>query len=158
MINRRDRNPPAHTLLHRVAVLRSPPRMLRPVITVPAALTLAIALLVVTATPAEAFDPFDTQATIRTGACTPRQPAGALRLAEVVDLALCNNPQTREAWSQRRVQAGLVGVARAPLPARDQWQCRQQPKPPVSRSAGNQADAEQRFAGDLLAALRFWRT
>lgn len=118
MINRRDRNPPAHIPLHRVAVLRSPLRMLRPSTTVSAALTVSIALLAAIASPAAAFDPFDTQAAIRTGACTPRQPAGALGLAEVVDLALCNNPQTREAWASARVQAGLVGVAQAPyLPA-----------------------------------------
>jgi outer membrane protein TolC len=118
MINRRDRNPPAHIPLHRVAVLRSPLRMLRLSTTVSAALTVSIALLAAIASPAAAFDPFDTQAAIRTGACTPRQPAGALGLAEVVDLALCNNPQTREAWASARVQAGLVGVAQAPyLPA-----------------------------------------
>lgn len=60
------------------------------------------------------FDPFGTTAGLAAAPCAIRQPAGALGLAEVVDLALCNNPQTREAWANARVQAGLVGVAQAP--------------------------------------------
>lgn len=45
--------------------------------------------------------------------CAPAPKARALGLAEVVDLALCNNPQTRAAWASARVQAGLAGVARS---------------------------------------------
>lgn len=77
-------------------------------------LAASLGLLVAGSGTAAPYDPFDTQAAIRTGACTPRQPAGPLGLADVVDLALCNNPQTREAWASARVQAGLVGVAEAP--------------------------------------------
>lgn len=62
----------------------------------------------------DAFDPFDMQAGIAPLPCVRPQISGALGLAEVVDLALCNNPQTREAWASARVQAGLVGVALAP--------------------------------------------
>ena len=39
-------------------------------------------------------------------------PAAPLTLAQVVDRALCNNPQTRAAWSSARAQAAQVGVAR----------------------------------------------
>ncbi|MGD9788836.1 MAG: TolC family protein [Sulfuricellaceae bacterium] len=44
-----------------------------------------------------------------------RQPAekAALALLDVVDLALCHNPQTREVWANARVQAAQAGVARA---------------------------------------------
>jgi len=39
---------------------------------------------------------------------------------EVVDLALCQNPRTREAWANARVQAALVGGAEAQfLPSLD---------------------------------------
>ena len=36
-----------------------------------------------------------------------------LSLADVVDRALCHNPQTRAAWANARVEAAQVGVARA---------------------------------------------
>ncbi len=36
-----------------------------------------------------------------------------LALAEAVDLALCNNPQIKAAWSAIKIQAGAVGEARA---------------------------------------------
>lgn len=39
-------------------------------------------------------------------------PAAPLTLAQVVDRALCNNPQTHAAWSSARAQAAQVGVAR----------------------------------------------
>ena len=45
--------------------------------------------------------------------CAETMPAGALNLLEVVNLALCNNPQTREAWASARVQAAEVGVSKA---------------------------------------------
>lgn len=77
-------------------------------------LTLAALALIGGPAFAAGFDPFDTQAGIRGAPCAQRQPVGALGLADVVDLALCNNPQTREAWASARVQAGLVGVAQAP--------------------------------------------
>lgn len=45
--------------------------------------------------------------------CGAPQSAAPLALVEVVDLALCNNPQTREVWANARAQAAQVGVARA---------------------------------------------
>ncbi len=45
--------------------------------------------------------------------CVAPQSAAPLALLEVVDLALCNNPQTREVWANARAQAALVGVAEA---------------------------------------------
>ncbi len=69
-------------------------------------------------------DPFDTEAllplkpALRLGGavgdpCADAMPAGALDLPEVVNLALCSNPQTREVWASARVQAAQVGVGRA---------------------------------------------
>ncbi|MGB4063982.1 MAG: TolC family protein [Azonexus sp.] len=45
--------------------------------------------------------------------CATEIPATALTALDAVDLALCNHPQTREVWASARVQAALVGVARA---------------------------------------------
>ncbi|MBU1364848.1 MAG: TolC family protein [Gammaproteobacteria bacterium] len=45
--------------------------------------------------------------------CATEIPATALTALEAVDLALCNHPQTREVWASARVQAALVGVAKA---------------------------------------------
>lgn len=45
--------------------------------------------------------------------CATALPATALTAIEAVDLALCNHPQTREVWASARVQAALVGIARA---------------------------------------------
>src|SRR5574343_275733 len=45
--------------------------------------------------------------------CSTDLPATALTAVDAVDLALCNNPQTREVWASARAQAALVGVARA---------------------------------------------
>lgn len=72
----------------------------------------------------ESSDPFDT------GALVPPRPAlrwdgasgdpcagpmakAAINLLEVVNLALCNNPQTRVAWANSRAQAEQVGVSKA---------------------------------------------
>ena len=41
----------------------------------------------------------------------PSQPP--LTLADVIDRALCNNPQTRLAWANARAQAAQVGIARS---------------------------------------------
>ncbi len=79
------------------------------------------------------LDPFGTEAALplkpalRLGGavgdpCAEAMPAGALNrvpgqkpfgLLEVVNLALCNNPQTREVWASARVQAAQVGVSKA---------------------------------------------
>lgn len=45
--------------------------------------------------------------------CTVPDYSSALTLADVVNSALCNNPQTREAWASARQQAAQVGVARS---------------------------------------------
>lgn len=45
--------------------------------------------------------------------CATALPATALTAIDAVDLALCNHPQTREVWASARVQAALVGVAKA---------------------------------------------
>ena len=70
-------------------------------------------------------DPFDTaamaplkpspQLSARVGEapCANTLPATALTAIDTVDLALCNNPQTRDVWAAARVQAALVGVAQS---------------------------------------------
>jgi len=69
-------------------------------------------------------DPFGTEAllpqkpALRTeGAvgdpCAEAMPNGALNLLEVVNLALCNNPQTRVVWANSRVFAAQLGVSKA---------------------------------------------
>jgi len=70
-------------------------------------------------------DPFDTEAMaplkpsprlaarIGEAPCATALPATALTAVDAVDLALCNNPQTREVWASARAQAALVGVAQA---------------------------------------------
>lgn len=72
-----------------------------------------------------AGDPFDTGALVppRPALHSPPAPGAALcsvpqntaplALLDVVDLALCNNPQTREVWANARAQAAQVGVAQA---------------------------------------------
>ena len=74
---------------------------------------------------AMAADPFNTDALVpprpamrvtaeEGGApCSAPQSAAPLALLEVVEQALCNNPQTREVWANARVQAAQVGVAQA---------------------------------------------
>ncbi|KAF0844129.1 TolC family type I secretion outer membrane protein [Methylovorus glucosotrophus] len=46
-------------------------------------------------------------------ACAAPNLQNALTLGEVADATLCNNPQTREAWANARVQAAQVGIARS---------------------------------------------
>jgi outer membrane protein len=73
------------------------------------------------ATPALATDPFGTLEAVPPMAglhaapapCQPADLARPLELAVVVDLALCNNPLTRQGWATARVQAAQVGVAQA---------------------------------------------
>jgi TolC family type I secretion outer membrane protein len=45
--------------------------------------------------------------------CATDLPSTPLAAVDAVDLALCNNPQTREVWAAARAQAAQVGVARA---------------------------------------------
>jgi len=89
-----------------------------------------IALLLACAAPCRAFaldtaDPFGTEALaapgptgslgVRSGAppCPRGAPAAPQSLAELVDRALCANPQTGVAWANARIQAAQVGVARS---------------------------------------------
>jgi TolC family type I secretion outer membrane protein len=82
-----------------------------------------LALCFATAAAADRTDPLDT-ARLRPAA--PNQfwngPAGAcpaapsvpdpLKLADAVDLALCNNPLTRESWANAKASAAALGIAR----------------------------------------------
>ncbi len=45
--------------------------------------------------------------------CAAQPLAHALNLQEVVNIALCNNPQTRAAWANSLVQAAQVGMSKA---------------------------------------------
>jgi outer membrane protein len=45
--------------------------------------------------------------------CGTIRTDGPLVLADVVERALCNNPQTREAWANARYQAAQVGIGRS---------------------------------------------
>lgn len=49
----------------------------------------------------------------RSDPCSPIDYNATLGLADVADAALCNNPQTREAWASARVQAAQLGVAKS---------------------------------------------
>ena len=66
----------------------------------------------------------------------------ALSLWDIVDRALCNNPQTRIAWANAKVSAAQVGVARSAY------------LPSLSASAGdsrNRSDGGTRVGTDLLS-------
>jgi outer membrane protein len=45
--------------------------------------------------------------------CSGLMPKTALNLLDVVNFALCNNPQTRVVWANSRVQAAQVGVSKS---------------------------------------------
>lgn len=100
----------------------------------------------------ELGDPFATgaltpppPALIIDGAALPCQPLAAdvpYGLLEVVDLALCRNPTTREVWSATRLQAAQVGLAQADfLPALD------------GHVAGSRVRVDSRSANQSNAAL-----
>lgn len=57
--------------------------------------------------------PGDTLAGSLRAACKPLQNGAALTLADVVDQALCGNPQTRLAWANAKIQAAQVGAAQS---------------------------------------------
>lgn len=97
-------------------------------------LLLVPAMLVLTNVQAfarETSDPFDTDSNLppkpalrmegNVGDPCAAQPLDhALNLLEVVNLALCNNPQTHVAWANSLVQAAQVGVSKAGyLPSAD---------------------------------------
>lgn len=69
-----------------------------------------------------AADPFFTDERMKYGQldqatdvrhCAKEKIRSPLTLADVVDLALCNNPQTRSLWASSRAQAAQVGVSSA---------------------------------------------
>lgn len=65
-----------------------------------------------------AGDPFSTESGLRHGeaisdSCAKTRPDRPLDLTAVVNLTLCNNPQTREVWANSRAQAAQVGVTQA---------------------------------------------
>jgi TolC family type I secretion outer membrane protein len=75
--------------------------------------TLLLTAGLMTISTAQAWDdPLGTLADVSAPACREarQQP---LSLADVVDLALCANPATREAWANARYQGALVGVAQS---------------------------------------------
>lgn len=66
------------------------------------------------------FDLFSTQQYVASGpfagvseVCQQDRIKNPLTLADVVDLALCNNPQTRSLWASSRVQAAQYGASLA---------------------------------------------
>lgn len=72
----------------------------------------------------ETSDPFDTRAMLplkpalrlhaaQGDPCEENFPNNPLTLFDIVNIALCNNPQTREVWASARVQAAQVGVNKA---------------------------------------------
>ena len=72
----------------------------------------------------ETSDPFNTEATLPPkpalhlnatvgDPCAEPMPKTALNLLDVVNLALCHNPQTRTAWANSRAQAAQVGVSKS---------------------------------------------
>jgi TolC family type I secretion outer membrane protein len=109
---------------------------------------------------ADASDPFSVHALTsgsRAGSYAPdkamppcaqdSRAQASLSLWDVVDHALCNNPQTRTAWENAKVSAAQVGVARsAYLPALS-----------ASGSASrNRADGGTRVGTDLLSGTRLY--
>lgn len=99
-------------------------RMLRIRLSWPATVLLASCVLCAgqTALAAGVADPFDTDALHAAGPgdslgdtlkATCRTAAGSalMTLTDVIDRALCNNPQTRLAWANARAQAAQVGIA-----------------------------------------------
>lgn len=61
---------------------------------------------------AQPDDPFALLAPLSRPPCAPAATT-ALGVSDVVEQALCNNPQTREVWANARFQAAQVGVAEA---------------------------------------------
>ena len=83
--------------------------------------TLFAALSVLQAPALAQGDPFGTLAAVPpiagirmlTAPCQPTEIGKPLELADVVEVALCNNPQSRQAWASARVEAAQVGVAQS---------------------------------------------
>lgn len=104
-------------------------------------------------------DPFDTEgmtplrpsprlaARVGEAPCSRELPSAPLTALDVIDLALCNHPQTREVWAAARVQAALVGVARAG------WLPSLTGSAGVTRFDANTTDYTRKTAGVTLSWL-----
>ncbi|MBI5626736.1 MAG: TolC family protein [Nitrosomonadales bacterium] len=109
----------------------------------------------------ETSDPFSTEAmlppkpALRMGGavgdpCAEAMPNRALDLLEVVNFALCNNPQTREVWASSRVQAAQIGVSKASyLPSATLSASDNRSK------TGSAASVDQRSVGITLSYLLY---
>jgi outer membrane protein len=87
----------------------------------------AVMLMLSTATQAAGFDPFSVSLKIASSPAKTMIPMGAeeanpcsfstlgtpLGLIEAVERALCNNPQTRQAWATAKAQAAALGVSQS---------------------------------------------
>lgn len=81
--------------------------------------------------------------------CQPPPSGMLVGVIDAVDLALCNNPLTREVWANARAQAALTGVAQAAyLPNLDG-------KVASSRVTVNSDETRQRSASLTLSWLLF---
>lgn len=116
----------------------------------------ALAPALATAQPA---DPFATLAAVPPLAglrsapepCRTADLGQPLDLAGVVDLALCNNPQTRQGWASARFQAAQVGVAQAAfLPALSASASLSEVH---NEAAGGGARTQRRIGADLAYVL-----
>jgi outer membrane protein len=79
---------------------------------------LTVAMLMLASDAQASFDLFSTQPYVASGAfarttdvCDTEKIRRPLALADIVDLSLCNNPQTRTLWANSRVQAAQLGVS-----------------------------------------------
>src|SRR5512135_3468127 len=66
------------------------------------------------------FDLFSTHQYVASGpfarvneVCRPERIQNPLTLTDVVELSLCNNPQTRSVWANSRAQAAQMGASLA---------------------------------------------
>lgn len=122
-------------------------------------LVLLLCCLSLPAAAAGLADPFDTEsmaplrpspqlaARVGEAPCATALPATPLTALDAVDLALCNNPQTREVWAAARAQAALVGVAQSAwLPDLDG-------RLGVSRNFADSGNLDQRNAALTLSWL-----
>ena len=108
----------------------------------------------------ETSDPFNTEAmfppkpALRINGvigdpCAPQPLDHALNLQEVVNLALCNNPQTRAAWANSLAQAAQVGESKAAyLPSVDL-------NASDNHTSGSTPGVDQRSAGVTFSYLLY---
>ncbi|MCL2022539.1 MAG: TolC family protein [Betaproteobacteria bacterium] len=102
-------------------------------------------------------DPFMLEDALVAPCAQPGQaqtPATPLDLVDVIDLALCNNPQTRAAWASAKVEAALTGVAQAAyLPSLDATISSSWQRSKIEHESAN--TTRPRSAGILLSYLLF---